>query len=84
VNDDEFLPGPTYEQRRNQQLRREIEEADQEWIRKQKLLDHLWQQKLDSESDWDDDYIEIGGFRERRSAMPSFHKSRRDRDWGLR
>jgi hypothetical protein len=53
----------TYQQRINKQMRREIEEADSEWIRQQKLLDHVWQQKLDSEAPADDGYVEIGGFR---------------------
>ncbi len=75
MNDDD------YSRRYQAQLRKEVEEADQEWIRKQKLLDHLWQMKLDAEAPLHDDYVEIGGFRERRSAMPSFHKSQRDRDW---
>jgi hypothetical protein len=48
------------------------------------LLDHLWEQKLLSEVPLDDGYVEIAGFRERRSAMPSFHKSKRDRDWRVR
>jgi hypothetical protein len=53
-------------------MRREIEEADSDWVRQQKLLDHLWQQKLDAESDWDNDYYEVGGFQEQWSKTPSF------------
>jgi hypothetical protein len=81
VSDDEPLPGPTYEQRRNQQLRREIEEADQGWVRKQKLLDHLWQTKLDNETDWDDGMVEIAGFRVPRYRT-SCHVGRHDSDFG--
>ena len=43
--------------------RKETEEADQQWIRQQKLLDHLWQQKLDAAAPLDDGYVEIAGFR---------------------
>jgi len=84
MSDDEPLPGPTYQQRVNAQMRREIEEADQPWTRQQKLLDHLWQTKLDAESDWDDDQYFVGGFQEFHSKTPSFHKARRDRDWRVR
>jgi hypothetical protein len=48
------------------------------------MLDRMWQMQLDAAADWDDGMVEIGGFCERRSAMPSFHKSSRDRDWGMR
>jgi hypothetical protein len=65
----------------NAQKRREIEGADTEWIRKQKLLDHLWQQKLDSESDWDDGYEDWTGFREPRYRT-SCHVGKHDPDFG--
>jgi hypothetical protein len=42
----------------------------------------LWQQKLDAEAPFDDDMVEIGGFRERRSKY-GFHKSKRDPDWRM-
>jgi hypothetical protein len=74
-------PERTYQDMVNAQKRREIEEADTDWVRKQKLLDHLWQQKLDAESDWDDDYVEIGGFREPRYRT-SCHVGKRDPDFG--
>ena len=84
MSDDEPLSGPTYQQRVNAQMRREIEEADQDWIRKQKMLDLLWQSKLDAERDWDDDQYFVGGFQEFHSKTPSFHKAKRDRDWRVR
>ena len=62
----------------------ELEEADQDWIRKQKLLDLLWQAKLDAETDRDDDQYFVGGFQEFHSKTPSFHKAKRDRDWRVR
>ena len=74
----------SYERRRQAQLRKEIEEADQTWFRQQKLLDHLWQTKLDAETAWDDDQYFVGGFQEFHSKTPSFHKARRDRDWRVR
>ena len=46
MSDDEPLPGPTYQQRVNARMRREIEEADQEWVRKQKILDLCGNQSL--------------------------------------
>ena len=66
MSDDEPLPGPTYQQRVNAQMRREIEQADQEWVRKQKLLDLLWQAKLDAEAPLDDDWDYSPGYMERR------------------
>jgi hypothetical protein len=35
------------------------------------------------EADIEDIYM-VGGFMERHSRTPSFHKSRRDRDWRVR
>ena len=84
TEDGEVPAGETYQQRVNKQMRKEIEEADTEWVRKQKLLDLLWQSKLDAESDWDDEMYEVGGFQERWSQTPSFTKARRDRDWRVR
>jgi hypothetical protein len=75
-----YLAVETFAQRVNKQMRREIEEADQEWIRKQKLVDHLWQTKLDAEAPLDDGHVEIAGFREQRFKV-GFHKSNRDPDW---
>ena len=74
-------PERTYQDMVNAQRRREIEEADQDWVRKQKLLDHLWQTKLDAETDWDDGYVEIGGFRELRYRT-SCHVGKNDPDFG--
>ena len=62
-------------------MRREIEEADQEWIRKQKLVDHLWEQKLLSEEPLDDGYVEIAGFRVPRYRT-SCHVGKHDPDFG--
>jgi hypothetical protein len=67
----------------NKRLAQEHAELDDPVVKAQMQLDRWWEAQRDLESE-DDDYIEIGGFRERRSAMPSFHKSKRDRDWGVR
>jgi hypothetical protein len=72
----------SFQDRVNKQMRREIEEAETDWVRQQKLLDHLWQQKLDAETDCDG-YDESGGFRERRTKY-GFHKHWRDGDWRVR
>ena len=70
-----------YHRRYQAQIRKEVEEAEQEWIRKQKLLDHLWQQKLDGEVGWDDGMVEIGGFRTSRYRT-SCHVGKHDPDFG--
>jgi hypothetical protein len=61
-------------------IAQELAEAETPQARAQAILDRHWQSMRDLEFE-DDDYIEIGGFRERRSAMPCFHKSRHDKDW---
>jgi hypothetical protein len=81
MTEDEVPAVETFQQRANKQIRREIEEADQEWIRQQKLLDHLWQTKLDAEASIDDGYVEVGGFRERRYRS-SCHVGKHDSDFG--
>jgi hypothetical protein len=80
-DDDEAPAGETYQQRVNRRMRQEIAEADQDWIRKQKLLDLLWQQRLDAEAPLDDDMIEVAGFRVPRYRT-SCHVGRHDPDFG--
>jgi hypothetical protein len=41
------------------------------------------QAQRDFERELNDEYM-VGGFLERHSTTPSFHKSRRDRDWRVR
>ena len=72
--------GETYQQRVNKQRRREIEEADQDWVRKQKLLDLLWQAKLDAEAPLDDDWDYSPGYMERRHKV-TCHRGRWDSDF---
>ena len=81
--EDEATQAPleTYEQRINKQMRREIEEANTEWVRGQKLADHLWQAKLDAKAPLDDGYVEIAGFRVPRYRT-SCHVGRHDSDFG--
>ena len=71
----------TYEQRRNKQLRKEIEEADSERVRRQKLLDYLWEQKLLSGAPFDDGYDYSTGFKEPK-YRPSCHVGKHDSDFG--
>jgi len=74
-------PERTYQDMVNAQKRREIEEADQDWVRKQKLLDHLWQQKLDAEASLDDDDWDYStGYMERRHKV-TCHRGRWDPDF---
>jgi len=70
----------TYQDCVNKQRRREIEEADQDWVRKQKLLDHLWQTKLDAEAPLDDGWDDSTGFMERRHKT-TCHRGRWDPDF---
>ena len=70
----------TYQDMVNAQMRREIKEADQEWIRKQKLLDLLWQAKLDAEAPLDDEWDYSTGYKERRHKV-TCHRGRGDSDF---
>jgi hypothetical protein len=62
------------------QLAREYAELDTPRVKAQMALDRAWQSKLDDEFE-ENEWIEIGGFLERRSAMPSYHRGKRDRDF---
>jgi hypothetical protein len=74
----------TYQANYNKQMRKEIEEFENDPIAKQQMiLDRMWQDKLDAESDWDDGFIEVGGFRERRTKY-GFTKHWRDPDFNVR
>jgi hypothetical protein len=61
----------------------ELAELDDPVIKAQLQLDHWWQSRRDFEEEFDDMY-EVGGFVEYHSRTPSFHKSKRDRDWRVR
>jgi hypothetical protein len=78
--EDELPAGGTYQQRVYKQMRREIEEVDQEWIRQQKLVDYLWQQKLDAEAPLDDEWDYSTGYAERRHKV-TCHRGRWDPDF---
>jgi len=80
MTDDEPLSELSYRQRVNAQMRKEIEAADVPWIRTQKLLDHFWQQKLDAETPFDDDWDYSTGFAERRHKV-TCHRGRWDPDF---
>jgi hypothetical protein len=67
----------------HRQVEREIAEADEPRNRQQAQLDMWWQSQRDLEFAEDDAY-EVGGFLEFRSRTPSFHKSKRDRDWRVK
>jgi hypothetical protein len=62
-------------------MRKEIQAADTEWARQQKLLDLLWQAKLDAEAPLDDGMVEIAGFRVPRYRT-SCHVGKHDPDFG--
>jgi hypothetical protein len=61
-------------------LAHEHAELDDPMVKAQLLLDHLWQAKLDAKAPLDDGYVDIGGFRERRTRH-GFTKDARDLDF---
>ena len=63
-------------------LAEELAEADTPQARHRAVLDRHWETMR--EQDEPDDQYFVGGFQEFHSKTPSFHKSRRDRDWGVR
>jgi hypothetical protein len=63
-------------------LAEEMREADTPQARYQAVLDRHWE--LQRELDEPEDMFEVGGYIEYHSKTPSFHKSRRDRDWRVR
>jgi hypothetical protein len=72
----------TADDRRSQQMAKEIAEANEARNRAQRELDRWWQAKLDLEAD-DDEYVTIAGFRERRYRT-TCHRGRGDPDYGLK
>ena len=63
-------------------IAQELAEFDTPQARYQAVLDRHWE--MQRELDEPDDMYEVGGFQEFHSKTPSFHKSRRDRDWRVR
>jgi hypothetical protein len=63
-------------------LAEELAEADTPQARHQAVLDRHWEAQR--EQDEPDDQYFVGGFQEFHSKTPSFHKSRRDRDWRIK
>src|SRR5690242_16089897 len=62
--------------------RQEIQEFEgNEIAKRQRELDRFWQAKRDAESDWDDGYVEVAGFRESRYRT-SCHVGKHDPDFG--
>ena len=61
----------------------EYAELDDPIIKGQMALDRWWQERRDFEEELNDTYM-VGGFQERWSQTPSFHKTRRDRDWRVK
>ena len=63
-------------------LAEELAEADTPQARHQAILDRHWE-AMREQNELDDQYF-VGGFQEFHSKTPSFHKSRRDRDWRIK
>jgi len=59
----------------------ELAEFDTPQARYQAVIDRYWEAQRDAESDWDDEYVEIAGFREPRYRT-SCHVGKRDPDFG--
>jgi hypothetical protein len=76
MSDDDNTASNNY----NKRIAAEPREADDPVVKRQLELDYWWQTRRAFEEQFDD-YYEVGGFLERHSRTPSFHKSRRDRDW---
>jgi hypothetical protein len=64
-------------------IAQELAEAETPQARYQAVLDRHWEAQRDLDFEEDDMY-EVGGFQEFHSKTPSFHKSRRDRDWRVK
>jgi hypothetical protein len=79
VTDDDNTASKNY----NKRLAQELAELDNPVVKAQLQLDRWWQAQRDFEEEFDDMY-EVGGFVEYHSRTPSFHKSKRDRDWRVR
>jgi hypothetical protein len=75
--------GNTASKNYNKRLAQELAELDNPVVKNQLALDHWWQSQRDFEAELSDAYM-VGGFLEYHSQTPSFHKSKRDRDWGVR
>ena len=63
-------------------LAQELAEADTPQARQQAVIDRHWE-SMRAQAEPDDEYF-VGGFQEFHSKTPSFHKSKRDRDWRVR
>jgi hypothetical protein len=72
-----------YNRNVSKRMQEELAEFNTPQARYQAVLDRHWESQRDFEEELDDTYM-VGGFRERWSQTPSFHKSRRDRDWRVK
>jgi hypothetical protein len=76
---DDNAAGKNYHRR----LAQEYAELDDSLVKKQMQLDRWWE--LQHDLDWEEhDVYEVGGYTERWSQTPSFHKTRRERDWRVK
>jgi hypothetical protein len=83
MTDDQDHPNAASEvtasQNYNKRIAQELAEAEAD--KRQLALDRWWESQRDLEFEEGDIY-EVGGYIEYHSKTPSFHKSKRDRDWG--
>ena len=64
-------------------IQQEYAELDDPIVKGQMALDRWWESQRDL--DWEErDVYFVGGFMERHSQTPGFHKHRRDRDWRVK
>jgi hypothetical protein len=67
----------------NRRIAEELAEFNTPQARYQQALDRHWESQRDLDEEESDVY-NVGGFQERWSETPSFHKTRRDRDWRIK
>ena len=72
-----------FNRRTQQRMQEELAEFNTPQARYQQVLDRHWQSQRALVEEESDVYF-VGGFMEYHSKTPSFHKSRRDRDWRVR
>jgi len=72
-----------YRRNYNKRLQQEYAELDDPVVRAQLQLDRWWEATRAFE-EAEADMFFVGGFQEFHSKTPSFHKSRRDRDWRIK
>jgi hypothetical protein len=72
-----------YQRNVNKRMQEELAEFNTPQARYQQQLDRWWESERALAEEESDVYF-VGGFMEHYSETPSFHKTRRDRDWRVK